>query len=314
MAGPEPALPPFADPLSDTLHALRLNGTLYCRAELRAPWGIEIPDLDGLMAFAIITSGRAWFEMAGEAPRWLEQGSLTLIPHGEVHRISHAPGVRPAKLFDIPVERVSERYEFMRFGGGGELTRATYGVVRFDNHVARRLLEQLPKVIFHDSWDEETGGWMQSTLRFITREAGSLKPGGETVLTRLADILVIQAIRSWLENAPEAKQGWLAAMRDINLGRALAAIHRQPGKPWTVGTLAREAGMSRSAFSARFTSMTGESAMRYLTRWRMQAARALLQETGDALPVISLQTGYQSEPAFCRAFKREYGVSPGKIR
>lgn len=133
-------------------------------------------------------------------------------------------------------------------------------------------------------------------------------------MTHLSDILVVQAIRSWINAAPETDQGWLAALRDEQVGRALAAMHREPEKPWTVNSLAKEVGMSRSGFSARFTTLVGESAKRYLTRWRMQLARTQLLETSDSLFVLADRLGYQSEAAFSRAFKRMFGVSPGSLR
>lgn len=314
MSNTDPQLPPAADPLGETLHMLRLTGTLYCQAELSAPWGIDIPQFDGLMTFLVVNTGHCWLEVEDSEPRLIEPGCLTLIPHGTPHRMSSSLDVRATPLFDIPVEKVSDRYEKMRYGGGGEITRTTYGVVRFDHVAAHRLIAQLPDVLHIDSWDDEAGIWLQSTLRFITREASSLKPGGETVITRLADILVIQAIRSWLDTAPEANQGWLSALRDEQIGRALAAIHRAPEQDWSVALLAKEAGMSRSAFSAQFTKLVGESAMAYLSQWRMQLARIRLLETPETLSTISNRLGYQSEAAFCRAFKRIFGVSPGSLR
>ena len=202
----------------------------------------------------------------------------------------------------------------MRFGGDGELTHLTCGVVSFDHIAGQQLIAQLPKILQIDGWQDEDDSWLNSTLRFIAQEAKELRPGGETVITHLADILIIQAIRTWIDSAPEAKQGWLAALRDKHVGKALAAIHREPEKYWTVDSLAKEVGMSRSGFSARFTQRVGESAKRYLTHWRMQLARAQLKETPDTLVVLAERFGYQSEAAFCRAFKRVFGVSPGSIR
>jgi len=307
-------IPGFADPLGETLHMLRLDGSLYCRSELTAPWGIDMPSFDGYMIFHVVTSGHCWLEVEGEEARLLQQGSLTLVPHGNGHCIRSSPSVRAMPLFDIPVERVSDRYEVMRYGGDGDLTQLTCGVVSFDQLAGQQLVAQLPEVLQIDSWDEEEDSWLQSTLRFISREASELRPGGETVITHLADILIIQAIRTWIDQAPEADQGWLAALRDKQVGRALAAIHREPEKDWTVDSLAREVGMSRSGFSARFTSLVGESAKRYLTQWRMQLARTQLQQTSDSLSVLADRLGYQSEAAFCRAFKRVYGVPPGSFR
>ena len=314
MTKPDPLLPEPADPLGETLHMLRLTGTLYCRGEFSAPFAIEIPKLDRVMTFLVVTSGRCWLEVRGSEPQLLEQGSLTLIPHGVPHIISSDPKVPAEPLFDLPIEKISDRYETMRHGGGGTLTRTMYGVVRFDDVAAQHLVRLLPETIQIDGWDDDAGGWLHNTLRFIACEAARLKPGGETVITRLADVVVIQAIRSWLEKSPEANQGWLAALRDHQIGRALALIHRAPAQEWSVAALSREAAMSRSAFSARFTEMVGVSPGRYLTDWRMHIARTRLLDSTDPISVISGELGYQSEAAFCRAFKRTFDVSPGSLR
>ncbi|MBV1907024.1 MAG: AraC family transcriptional regulator [Pseudomonadales bacterium] len=309
-------LPPAADPLGEALHLLRLTGTLYCRSELTTPWSIDLPRLEGHMMFHIVTEGQCWLEVEGSEPCLLQQGSLALIPHGNGHCIHSSidKNAETTPLFDIPVEQVSERYEIMRYGGGGDLTLLTCGVVRFDHVAAERLIAQLPTVITVNSWNDEAGNWLQSTLRFIAREAKSLQPGGETVITRLADILVIQIIRTWIDTAPEARRDWLAALRDKQVGQALSLIHRAPERDWTVASLAKEVGMSRSAFSARFTHLVKEPVMRYLTHWRMQLARMQLQETSDPISSLATRFGYQSEAAFCRAFKRMFGEPPGKIR
>ena len=266
------------------------------------------------MMFHIVTAGRCWLEVEGVEPRLLQQGSLALVPHGAGHAIRSDPKAGAEPLFDIPVEQVSDRYEIMRYGGGGDLTHMTCGVVRFDHVAAEHLTAQLPKLLQVDAWGDDEGSWLKDTLRFISREAKELRPGGETVITRLADILVIQMIRAWIDSAPEAERGWLAALRDEQVGRALTSINREPERDWTVASLAKEVGMSRSAFSARFTSLVGESAMRYLTRWRMQLARTHLRETSEPLTVLAGRLGYQSEAAFCRAFKRVFGAPPGSVR
>ena len=307
-------IPEYTDPLGETLHLLKLNGTLYCRSELTAPWGIELPPFEGYMMFHIVTGGHCWLEVAGEEPRLLQQGSLALFHHGNGHCIRSSPTGEVVPLFDLPVEQISDRYEIMRHGGTGELTQLTCGVVRFDQVAGQQLISLLPRVLQIDSWTDEESSWLQSTLRFIAREARELRPGGETVITHLADILIIQAIRSWIDSAPEADQGWLAALRDKQVGKALAAIQRNPEKDWSVDSLAKEVGMSRSGFSARFTFLVGESAKRYLTQWRMQLARAQLLEKSVPLSVLADRFGYQSEAAFSRAFKRLFGVSPGSIR
>lgn len=314
MAENARTLPPASDPLAEALHLLRLTGTLFCRSELTAPWGIDMPPLEGCMMFHLVTAGRCWLEIDGEEPQLLQQGSLALVPRDQGHRLLSDLEAPAELLFDIPVERLSERYEILRQGGGGEPARLICVVVRYDRLAAEHLVALLPSVIQIHTWDEDESSWLQSTLRFISREAKELRPGGETVITRLADVLVIQMIRSWIDTSPEADKGWLAALRDDKVGEALTAIHREPERDWTVASLAREAGMSRSAFSARFTQLVGETALRYLTQWRMRLARTRLRETSEPISVISERVGYESEAAFCRAYKRMFGAPPGSAR
>lgn len=157
--------------------------------------------------------------------------------------------------------------------------------------------------------------WLQSMLSFMAEEARESRPGGETVITRLADILVIQAVRSWIEQDPQMQTGWLGAFHDRRLGRAIALIHRDPAQALTVVGLAREAAMSRSAFAARFSEVVGESPMRYLARWRMHVALSRLREPQPIrLAELAGTLGYQLEAAFHRAFKRFVGTPPGSVR
>ncbi|WP_417581878.1 AraC family transcriptional regulator [Pelagibacterium sp.] len=304
---------PLADPLGEALHMLRLTGTLYCRATMTAPWGVVLPKLVDSMIFLIVTAGRCVAEIDGEIIE-LSAGTMVLLPHGDSFRLLSEAGVDAEPLFDLPVEKISDRYELMTYGGGGALTRAMTGVVQFDTVAGQRLLSVLPRVIRIDGWDESLGDWVQSTLGLIAREASALRPGGEIVITRLADILVIQAIRAWLDSAPDSEQGWLAALRDPQLGRALVAIHRFPQTDWTLAQLAAQAGMSRSAFSARFSERLGQSAMAYLVQWRLHLARARLMETNDPMAAVAQQAGYQSEAAFSRAFRQYFGKPPGAAR
>lgn len=304
----------LTDPLGEALHVLRMQGTFYSRCEFTAPWGLVLPEWPGTLMFHIITSGRCWLEVAGTEPRLLQPGDLALVPHGEGHHLASEPGTPGRNLFDLPSNQLSERYEILRQGGGGNPAALLCGTVRFDHPAAHHLIDVLPNVISVDATNSPQFDWMQSTLRFITAEARELRPGGETIITRLADILVIQAIRAWIERDPTAQTGWLGALRDKQIGRAIAFIHRDPAHPWTVASLAEELAMSRSAFAARFTELVGEPPMHYLARWRMQVAVATLQEGDATLAELALRLGYQSEAAFSRAFKRFIGVSPGAIR
>jgi AraC-like DNA-binding protein len=271
-----------------------------------------LPPIADTLMFHVVTEGRCWLEVEGADARLLEQGGFALVPHGRGHRLASELGSGGVDLFETPREQVSERYEILRLGGGGARSTVICVVVRFDHPAALQLTKLLPPAITVESWRSSQRDWVQSTTRFIADEAKSLRPGGETVITRLADILVIQAIRSWLEQDPLAKKGWLGALQDAQIGRALALIHREPSRPWTVAALAAEATMSRSAFAARFTALVGEPVMHYVARWRMQVAMDALKDDGVA--GVALRLGYQSEAAFSRAFRRFTGITPGAVR
>jgi AraC-like DNA-binding protein len=185
--------------------------------------------------------------------------------------------------------------------------------VRFDHPAARNLVAALPDVIRIEADGAERDG-MQGTLALMATETRDLRPGGEAVITRLSDVLVIQAIRSWIEADPTAQSGWLGALRDPQIGRALSLIHGDPARAWTVASLADELAMSRSSFAARFTELVGEPAMQYVTRWRMQVATSSLQEEGATVAELANRLGYRSEAAFARAFKRIVGIAPGAVK
>jgi len=309
----DPELLPSSDPLSEVLQLLQLSGVLYCSAELTDPWGIEVPELPGVMNVEVVTSGHCWIELQGEAPVFMPEGSLVLIPRGKRHKLRGNPGDKTTVLEDIPVERIGDRFEMMRFGGGGRTTRVTYYGVRFDPYLADRLIRLLPDML-HLRTHVDDGSWLHGTIQFIAEEARQRLPGSETVITRLADILVIQAIRTWIESLRDEKHGWIAALHDRQIGKAMSLMHRQPERNWRVDSLAREVGMSRSGFSARFTALVGESALQYLTGLRMRLAQREIRETSDTLAKIAERVGYQSEPAFNRAFKRVMGMPPGAVR
>ena len=309
-----PQLPPRSDPLSEILHSLNLSGALYCVARLGEPWGIEVPRLRGLMTLQIVTAGQYWIEVDGTEPRLLGPGSITLIPNGAPTRMRSSLDVDTAPLFDLPVDRISDRFETMRHGGDGSTCLVTYAVVRFDEVAGRRLTNILPPVLFVDAAEADTTGWLQSALRLIASEASQLGPGAEIIITRIADVLVIQAIRSWLQHAPIPEQGWIAAFNDEQIGRALALIHRSPAAAWSVAELASEIGMSRSGFSARFTALVGVSVMQYVGDWRLQLARTRLRASTDTVATVAHSLGYDSEATFGRAYKRSFGISPGRDR
>ena len=308
-------LPPLsADPLGESLHYLRMTGAFYSRCEFTAPWGLVLPPFRNSLMFHVVTSGRCFLEVDGIEPCVLQPGELALVPHGEGHRLASEPGIPATPLFDLPREQVSDRYDILRIDGGGAEVRLVCGAIRFDHPAGRQLIDLLPRVIRVDAANSLQQEWMHSTLRIMAAEASELRPCGEAVITRLADVLVIQAIRTWIDQDSEARTGWLGALRDEQIGRAITLIHREPARDWTVERLAFEVAMSRSAFAARFTELVGETPMHYVTRGRMYAAMNHLGEERATVGEAATRAGYKSEAAFSRAFKRYIGVSPGAVR
>jgi AraC-like DNA-binding protein len=311
MDGLDPWAP--ADPLGRALHLVRMNGAFYCRSELSDPWGLALPPMAGYLWFHVVLAGAARLEAPGSEPVLLTSGELALVPRGAGHVLRSGPGAPAPGILTLEREHIGDRYEILRHGGGGSPTALVCGAVRLEHPAAHELIRALPAsiVVGAGAPGEE---WIHSTLRLLAAEARHPRPGGEAVITRLADIIVIQALRAWIESDPAARTGWLGALRDPHIGRAIALVHADPARAWTVASLAAELAMSRSAFAARFTELVGEPAMQYVTRWRMHVALAALQDGGVTVAQLADQLGYRSEAAFARAFKRVTGSPPGAVR
>ncbi|GIG19748.1 AraC family transcriptional regulator [Cellulomonas chitinilytica] len=308
--------PPWTpvDPVGEALHRLRITGFFYCRTEADGDWAVEMPAFADCVSFHVVTAGEAWVEVDGYPPVHLGVGDLALVPHGRGHLLLSAPGTPSlGRVDELPQEYVSAHYSVLRHHGPGPRTELVCGVLGVDGPASRPLLELLPPVVHIDRSAPDAPSWIDSTLTLMADELRRARPGGEAVTTRLADILVIQAVRAWLD-AQESRTGWLGALRDPQVGAAIAAVHRDPGRPWTVEALARQAAMSRSSFAARFTQVVGEPAMRYVTRWRMHVAADRLAHGGATVREVAAELGYESEAAFSHAYTRTVGVRPGRTR
>ncbi|SDF67016.1 AraC-type DNA-binding protein [Blastococcus aurantiacus] len=300
------------DPLGGVLGDLRMRGTFYSRADGTAPWGVEMPALDACMTFHVITEGSCLLEVDGEVHA-LSAGDLALVPHGRGHLLRSGPGAAITGRADLlPQDYLAEHYSVLRLDGGGAATQLVCGVLQPERPGAAHLLDLLPPVLLIDAGNAARGGWLSVLLGMITDEVRHDRPGAEAVVTRLADVVVIQAIRGWLETGATGP-GWLRALRDPQVGRAVALVHRDPGAPWTLERLARESRMSRSTFAARFTELAGEPALRYVTRWRMHLATVELGR-GARVGEVARRLGYDSEAAFSRAYRRVTGIPPVAAR
>lgn len=263
--------------------------------------------------FHIVTEGSAWITFANGKQVQLETGDFALVPHGSGHAIVDAPETHAINLFDYDRPLLSPRYELLEITGGGAPTGLICGVGSVKDPAARRMVSLLPKII---PMKAATPGneWLRGSVQVMIEEARSLGPGGDAVITRFSDILVVQAIRHWLQTDPHAQTGWLGALQDPQVGRALSLIHRDPMHPWTVESLAGTVGVSRSGLAARFSDLVGETPMSYLRQWRFEVARNWLRDTDQTLAELAEQLGYESEASFSRAFKKETGQTPGSVR
>lgn len=304
---------PPVDAIGQALKYVKMSGIFYCPSELSEPWGLELPPMDNCVWFHVVTEGVANVEVNGET-RTVRAGDLVLIPHGAGHRAWGAQPAPTPDVFTLPHDYYSDQYALLRHGGGGDRTHIVCGGIRFDHPAATHLVESLPAMIHLEATQSTRADWMQAILELIAEETRHVRPGSEVVISRLCDIVVMQAIRTWIERDPAAQTGWLGALRDERVGAAMASIHAAPARDWTVASLADEAAMSRSAFAARFTELVGEPAMAYVTRWRMHVAFELLRDGDTTVAATAAQVGYDSEAAFSRAFKRVTGTTPSSAR
>lgn len=302
-----------AYPLDEALHYLRMSGTFYCTAAWSAPWATLLPQTSGEARFHVITRGHAFLKGPGIESRRLKRGDLVLLPQGTGHELADDPATPVVPDGAVRGEFISDSYAHFRHGDGND-AQLVCVKARFNDPTAQRLIGLLPNIIHVPAEHTQTLEAIERTVHFIADEAQAMRAGGETIITRLADVLLVQAIRWWIEHEPNARLGWLGALRDPQVGRVIMLIHRQPARAWTVNTLASEVAMSRSLLAARFTELVGEPVMRYLTRWRMHLALTSLREEKIDIGQLAERLGYQSESAFNRAFKRYVGMPPGAVR
>jgi AraC-like DNA-binding protein len=300
------------DHLGEILQDLRLVGVSYGHCRMEAPWGVSIPSEQSGRLHVVI-AGACWLRMVDDAPIHLEAGDVVLLPHGSKHSLSDTPRGRTRPLAEFPREEIGDRTYRLEINGSGSETLLACCSMRFDEPAAYPLLEMMPSVFILKSAAiaDQT---LPALLDAMADEVLAARLGSATVLARIADLAVIRIIRTWVERHQEAASGWLAALRDPSIGRALSTFHRRPGDAWSVSTLSAVAGLSRTVFFERFSSLTGSSPARYIRQWRIRLAAAKLQAGVVSIGEIAGQVGYGSDAAFSRAFKRGVGVPPSTTR
>jgi len=303
------------DVLADVLEQVRLAGTVYFTAELRAPWGVSVRP-EGRAPFYVVTRGGCLLEVDGEpGARSLAAGDLALLPRAHAHVLRSGPTVRPIPFGRFVKEHPMDERGFVHCDGGKGPTSTIVGGFFLSQELeATPLLSALPAVLHLRADDRHVASWLEPTLRFIGVEMGSGMHGSRSVLNRLADVLFIQAVRAFLSTGELTHAGWLKGLSDGQVAKALALMHEHYAKPWTLGQLAREIGVSRTVLAVRFRTLVGASPIAYLTRWRMLQAARLLREPRAGVAEVAGKVGYASEAAFAKAFKRTLKRTPGQLR
>jgi AraC-like DNA-binding protein len=307
-----PALPDAGtDVVSDVLETLRFKTLLFGRFELGAPWALRMPRKANA-SFYVVVRGGLRLQVEGMAKQvFLSAGDVVLLPRASAHVLDDGGRRAPAARDFLLPEQL--RVPSARLGGPGATTTLVSGCFQFGEDPAHPLLRAFPALIHLSTQDAAGAPSLASTVQLISAETASPGPGSALALGRLADLLLVHALRAQTALSQPGEAGW-KALADPAVGNALALMHGQPGAPWTVERLAASVGLSRSGFAARFHALVGETPLHYLANWRMIRAAGWLRESRDSLDTIAERAGYESAPAFSKAFKRRWGVGPGAYR
>ncbi len=303
------------DVLSYILQSIHLQSTLYCRATMSAPWGFRVSERT-VASFHIVTGGRCWLTVEGidTPPVLLTEGDLVILPHGHAHTMTDHPGTPVTRLEELVPKQPVEKDGLYYSAGQDVVTALVCGGLQLEDRATNPLFSLLPPVLHMKSQHGQSYPWLGAIVQLVKAEASANQPAAETVITRFSEILFIQAVRTYMCTIGDGKRGWFKALRDPQIGQALALIQHQPDEPWTVESLANHVSLSRSAFSAKFKQLVGESPMQYVTRVRLTKAAALLRTNSATLVEVATSIGYDSEVAFSKAFRRYFGIAPGAYR
>ena len=330
------------DVLSDVLRVVRLAGAIFFAGEFTAPWSLEsppskvlapliIPRAECFTILHVLTEGQCWVKAKGERPIHMTAGDVLVLPRGDEHVMTSDLALKPTPMKIVVPKAPWPGMPPVTHGGGGEVARFVCGFLHCDQKF-NPLFGSLPKAmrvrslegdVVLDSAEAEkrapdrqvpfhAGMWLNTTIYYLTKEVQT--PGSQMMLARLTELMFVEVLRLYMQNLAPDQKGWLAALNDPQVNRAIALLHEQPARTWTVEDLAHDVGISRSALADRFTDLIGESPIRYLTTWRMHLAKQLLSEGRQSLAEIAESIGYESEYAFNRAFKRQVGNPPAAWR
>jgi len=320
-----------ADALSEVLAAVHLSGSIFFEVTAKSPWVAEAPPAARIapqvapgaqhaIEYHVVTAGSCWISLVGDnatEPVKLNEGDIVVVPHGDPHVVSSAPGMRAEPNLEVygkPGEHVAVPFQLQTGGDGPSETRLICGFFSCDVRPFNPLLESLPRFMRFGRDSLASHSLLDEFIRFATAEMGNKRAGSQSVLNRLSELMFVEIIRLYMDQLEGSNTGWLAGLRDPLVGRALTLLHARPSHAWTLEQLASEAAASRSVLADRFNDLVGYPPIQYLTRWRMQIAARRLMDPGARVAAVAHEVGYESEAAFSRAFKKFVGQSPGQWR
>ncbi len=312
------------DVLSEVLKVVKLQGALFYNGEFSSPWSVRATPARALaryfasgaehvIVYHLLTEGRASVSLENGDRVTLDAGDIVMIPHGDRHIVENGS----TKTMDDPdqlEEILAQGLKLWRLGGGGEISRFVCGYMVCEPRLSQVFLSGLPRLFKISIRNDPSGKWLENSIRFSVNEADPSRAGGEAVMAKLSEVLFVETLRAYISHLPAEQTGWLAGARDADVGKTLALMHRDPAHPWTIASLAKEAGVSRSVLAERFRHYLNEPPMAYLTRWRLMLGAQMLTSTSYSVAQIAAEVGYESEAAFNRAFKREFEVPPARFR
>lgn len=312
------------DALSALLRAVKLSGALFYNSRCSAPWCMHAPSSSvflpyvtpgatHIIEFHYISEGTAYVRVGAETTP-LSAGDIVMIPHGDPHTMGAGVGGVVLDGHEAVPALISGEIRLAQFGGGGETTGLVCGYLACDGALIKPVLAGLPRALRVNIRSDPSGEWLEKTLRHAVEQAAACAPGSDVIIAHLAELLFVEVLRRYLLNLPEGRTGWLAGAGDPAVGRALAVLHRRPADDWTLDTLAKEAGISRSVLTEKFTRYLGQSPMAYLADWRLELGAEALRTTSRSVQRVANDVGYDSEAAFNRAFKRRFDAPPARYR
>lgn len=313
------------DVLSEVLRAVKLEGAFFFNGEFSAPWcfrSVPTPEAhkqlarpgSHLIIYHFLTEGTAYARLP-EGPREeLTAGDIVIFPHCDPHFLGNGSPEKPVDSFQVFAKHLSKGLKVARYGGGGQITKFVCGYMSCDPGLCDIVLAGLPKLMKVHVPEEPSGQWLANSIRLSVGTIEDAGAGSTLVLAKLSELLFVETLRRYVNRLPQEQIGWLAGARDPIIGQALALMHKDPAELWTVATLARRVGSSRTRFADRFAYFLHESPMAYLTKWRMKLGAEMLQSSDDSVAEIASAVGYGSEAAFNRAFKREFSFPPALFR